>query len=132
MGKARQGPTISLFIACNANGDAEQIRETVNTGRLHTRVRDNPNFVGGACRRRSLSLAAKTLTLAAIATCQDIPVVLVEHAGNIFTKADLIPRVWRGLAVEEVALRVHLANLRKASVLEKQEFIPIGRPHDAA
>jgi propanol-preferring alcohol dehydrogenase len=102
---AKREPAISLLIECNASGDAEQIRKTVNTGRLHARVEHNPNFVGGArrccsslmaltknCRvslSRSIhrqpslsatlaetsgiaimSLAAKTLTLAAIVKCR--------------------------------------------------------------
>jgi hypothetical protein len=60
--------TTSLFIECNASGDAEQIRETVNTGRLHARVKHNPNFVDRACSI-ALSLVAKTLTFAAIVKC---------------------------------------------------------------
>jgi hypothetical protein len=48
MGNAKRGPTISLLIKCDASGDAEQIRESVNTGRLHARIEHNPNFVGGA------------------------------------------------------------------------------------
>jgi hypothetical protein len=41
---AKRESTISLLIACNA----EQIRETVNTSRLHAWIEHNPNFVGGA------------------------------------------------------------------------------------
>jgi len=59
--------TISLLIQCNASSNAEQIRETVSTSRLHAWVEHNPNFVGSAFMRRYLSLSAKTLSLAAIA-----------------------------------------------------------------
>ena len=44
----------------------------------------------------------------------DILLVLVEHAGEVVTKSELLARVWQGVSVEEVALRVHIANLRKA------------------
>jgi predicted ATPase/DNA-binding winged helix-turn-helix (wHTH) protein len=44
----------------------------------------------------------------------DILVVLVERAGKVVTKSELLARVWQGVSVEEVALRVHIAKLRKA------------------
>jgi predicted ATPase/DNA-binding winged helix-turn-helix (wHTH) protein len=44
----------------------------------------------------------------------DILVVLVEHAGKVVTKSELLARVWPGVSIEEVALRVHIAKLRKA------------------
>jgi hypothetical protein len=45
---AKRGSTVPLLVARNVGGDLEQIRETVNTGRLHARIEQNPNFVGGA------------------------------------------------------------------------------------
>jgi hypothetical protein len=45
---AKRESTVPLVIAGNVGGDFEQIRETVNTSRLHARVEHNPNFVGGA------------------------------------------------------------------------------------
>jgi hypothetical protein len=47
---AERESTISLLIKCDAGGDAEQIRETVNTGRLHAWVEHNPNFIGSVRR----------------------------------------------------------------------------------
>src|SRR5580658_9170882 len=44
----------------------------------------------------------------------DILVVLVERAGKVVTKSELLARVWQGVSVEEVALRVHIAKLRTA------------------
>lgn len=44
----------------------------------------------------------------------DLLVALVEDAGVVLTKRDLIARVWGTRAIEEVGLRVHIANLRKA------------------
>lgn len=44
----------------------------------------------------------------------DILVVLLEHAGTIVTKQEILARVWSGLNVEESSLRVHIAGLRKA------------------
>src|SRR4029077_6655313 len=67
---AERCSTISPLIGCNASGDAEQIRKTVNAGGLYAWVEHNPNFLRGACNLHHLSLAAKTLTLAAIALRQ--------------------------------------------------------------
>ena len=67
---AERCSTISPLIGCNAGGDAEQIRKTVNTGGLYAWVEHNPNFLRGACSLHHLSLAAKTLTLAAIETAE--------------------------------------------------------------
>jgi DNA-binding winged helix-turn-helix (wHTH) protein len=39
--------------------------------------------------------------------------VLVERAGELIKKRELMARIWRGRFVEEGALRVHIATLRK-------------------
>ena len=44
----------------------------------------------------------------------DILVALVERAGSVVTKNDLLARVWQDVTVDESALRVHMASLRKA------------------
>jgi DNA-binding winged helix-turn-helix (wHTH) protein len=44
----------------------------------------------------------------------DILILLVENAGSVVTKQELIARVWSKVAVEESSLRVHIAGLRKA------------------
>jgi DNA-binding winged helix-turn-helix (wHTH) protein len=44
----------------------------------------------------------------------DLLITLVESAGTVLSKGDLIARVWRDVTIEEVGLRVHIANLRKA------------------
>src|SRR6202035_2059515 len=44
---AERCSTISPLIECNAGGDAEQIRKTVNTGGLYAWVEHNPNFLRG-------------------------------------------------------------------------------------
>src|SRR5258707_8470686 len=44
----------------------------------------------------------------------DILITLVERAGEVVTRKELISRVWPGVIVEEANLRVHVANLRKA------------------
>jgi DNA-binding winged helix-turn-helix (wHTH) protein len=43
----------------------------------------------------------------------EILTVLVENAGEIVGKAQLMKRVWPQIVVEEAALRVHMAALRK-------------------
>ena len=45
----------------------------------------------------------------------EILVTLVESAGKTVEKRELIARVWPTMAVEEGALRVHVAALRKSS-----------------
>jgi len=44
----------------------------------------------------------------------DILAVLVEHAGKVVGKNDLIARVWPNVTVDEGSVRVHIAALRKA------------------
>ena len=44
----------------------------------------------------------------------DILIMLVERAGEVISKKDLISQVWSGLSVDEAGLRVHIASLRKA------------------
>jgi predicted ATPase/DNA-binding winged helix-turn-helix (wHTH) protein len=44
----------------------------------------------------------------------DILIVLVEHAGQVVSKKDLIARVWPDVTVDESGLRVHVLGLRKA------------------
>jgi DNA-binding winged helix-turn-helix (wHTH) protein len=44
----------------------------------------------------------------------DILVALVERAGQTISKEELIARAWPGTVVEEAALRVHVAALRRA------------------
>jgi predicted ATPase len=44
----------------------------------------------------------------------DILIALVERAGEVVTRQELMSRVWPGLFVDEVNLRVNIAALRKA------------------
>ncbi len=43
----------------------------------------------------------------------DILILLVANAGNVVTKQELIDRVWPGITIDDSALRVHIAGLRK-------------------
>ena len=43
-----------------------------------------------------------------------IVVELVQAAGQLVSKNDLLQKVWPGVSVEEIALRVHVAAIRKA------------------
>src|SRR4051812_34772773 len=43
-----------------------------------------------------------------------ILIALVEHAGDLVSKEDLVARVWPNTFVEEGNLRVHIAALRRA------------------
>src|SRR6266550_2239740 len=44
----------------------------------------------------------------------DTLIALVDRAGEVVTQGELISRIWPDVTVEEVNLRVHIANLRKA------------------
>ncbi|WP_415769898.1 ATP-binding protein [Pseudomonas sp. LB3P38] len=44
----------------------------------------------------------------------DILLILLEHAGNVVSKQELMARVWPRSVVEDINLRVHMAALRKA------------------
>ncbi|MDD0994616.1 helix-turn-helix transcriptional regulator [Pseudomonas sp. TNT2022 ID1044] len=44
----------------------------------------------------------------------DILLILLEHAGNVVSKQQLMAAVWPNSVVEEINLRVHMAALRKA------------------
>ncbi len=45
---------------------------------------------------------------------REIILTLVERAGQVVTKCELMARVWPGVTVEEGTLRVHICALRKA------------------
>ena len=44
----------------------------------------------------------------------DILIALIEQAGRVVSKHDLMARAWPGVTVDESSLRVHVASLRKA------------------
>lgn len=62
--------------------------------------------------KRVLKKADETVKLGSRAF--DILLVLVQHAGEVVGQRELIGKVWPGLFVEEVTLRVHVTALRKA------------------
>ncbi len=61
---------------------------------------------------RSLKKANQVIPLGGRA--YDILIALLENAGEVVGKAELIARVWPDVTVEEGSLRVHLSALRKA------------------
>ena len=61
---------------------------------------------------RSLKKADEIIRLGARAF--DILIALVDKAGEIVSKGELIETVWPDVTVEEGSLRVHLSALRKA------------------
>jgi predicted ATPase/DNA-binding winged helix-turn-helix (wHTH) protein len=77
---------------------------------------DNEAFVFGPFRlmpaQRMLLADGKPLPLGSRAL--EILIALVERAGEIVSKEELITRVWPNTHVEEGSLRVHVASLRKA------------------
>ena len=44
----------------------------------------------------------------------DILRLLVSRAGEVVSKSELLAHAWPGLVVEEISLRVHIAEIRKA------------------
>ena len=77
---------------------------------------DEEVFAFGSFRltpaQRMLSEDGKPLRVGSRAL--DILVGLVERAGQTVSKEELIARAWPDTVVEEAALRVHVAALRKA------------------
>src|SRR3954452_13920227 len=61
---------------------------------------------------RSLRKANQVVPLGGRA--YDILIALLENAGEVVGKAELIARAWPDVTVEEGSLRVHLSALRKA------------------
>src|ERR1700724_863080 len=61
---------------------------------------------------RSLKKADEVIPLGGRA--YDILIALLENAGEVVGKAELIAMVWPDVTVEEGSLRVHLSALRKA------------------
>src|SRR6266567_1915337 len=61
---------------------------------------------------RSLSKANQIIPLGGRA--YDILIALLENAGEVVPKSELIARAWPDVTVEEGSLRVHLSALRKA------------------
>jgi DNA-binding winged helix-turn-helix (wHTH) protein len=77
---------------------------------------DDETFVFGSFRlipaQRMLLDDEKPLRLGSRAL--DILITLVEHAGEMISKEQLIARTWPDTVVDDGALRVHVAALRKA------------------
>ncbi len=63
-------------------------------------------------RQRLVLEAGRPLRLGRRAV--DILLILLEQAGNVVSKQELIARVWPKSVVEDGNLRVHMAALRKA------------------
>ena len=61
---------------------------------------------------RRLEKAGRPVSLGGRAL--DILVTLIERPGEVVSKQELMRRVWPGIAVEELNLRVNIASLRKA------------------
>ena len=65
------------------------------------------------------------MALAMTGKAFDLLVALVENAGHLLTKDDLLRAVWPGVVVEEVNLSVNISTLRKvlAAVADGKEWI---------
>ena len=62
--------------------------------------------------RRTLERSGVALNLGSRAL--EILIVLVEQAGEVVSKNELMTRVWPDVTVDEASLRVHVAAVRKA------------------
>jgi predicted ATPase/DNA-binding winged helix-turn-helix (wHTH) protein len=72
-----------------------------------------------ACAEWEIDLVRRELRLQGLAVplggrAFEILAELTKSAGDLVTKGDLLQRVWPGVFVEEIALRVHIAAIRKA------------------
>jgi predicted ATPase/DNA-binding winged helix-turn-helix (wHTH) protein len=83
----------------NSQGSSRE--QTVSFGpfRLHAARR--------TLERSGLGLNVGSRTL-------ELLIILVERAGEVVSKAELMTRVWPDVTVDDVSLRVHIAALRKA------------------
>src|ERR1700741_1768335 len=84
------------------------VQEIVSSGAI--RLRFGPFELNVA--QRSLKKADQVIPLGGRA--YDILIVLLENAGEVVAKAELIAKAWPDVTVEEGSLRVHLSALRKA------------------
>jgi predicted ATPase/DNA-binding winged helix-turn-helix (wHTH) protein len=84
------------------------VQQIVSPGAI--RLRFGPFELNVA--QRSLKKANEIVPLGGRA--YDILIVLLENAGEVVAKAELIAKVWPDVTVEEGSLRVHLSALRKA------------------
>src|ERR1700681_4903511 len=75
-----------------------------------TRLRFGPFELDVA--ERSLKKANQVIPLGGRA--YDILIALLENAGKVVAKSELIAKAWPDVTVEEGSLRVHLSALRKA------------------
>jgi DNA-binding response OmpR family regulator len=88
--------------------------------------------------QRSLKKANQVIPLGGRA--YDILIFLLENAGEVVAKAELIAKAWPDVTVEEGSLRVHLSALRKALGDAPRSMTgvahlgncPACRPHSAA
>ena len=96
-------PRLSAFdmLTYDADETASQQREAISFGPFRLVISE-----------RRLETASGPVTLGGRAF--DILVFLVERAGEIVGKRELLDRVWPNLTVQESSLRVHIAALRKA------------------
>jgi predicted ATPase/DNA-binding winged helix-turn-helix (wHTH) protein len=62
--------------------------------------------------RRTLERSTVAVNLGGRAL--ELLIVLIERAGEVVSKNELMTRVWPGISVDDVSLRVHIAALRKA------------------
>src|SRR6201982_3763466 len=84
------------------------VQQIVSPGAI--RLRFGPFELNVA--QRSLKKAGQVIPLGGRA--YDILIVLLEKAGEVVTKAELIAKAWPDVTVEEGSLRVHLSAMRKA------------------
>ncbi|WP_346347922.1 winged helix-turn-helix domain-containing protein [Bradyrhizobium sp. 159] len=72
---------------------------------------DTVSFGPFSLRTRVLEKSGAPVRLGSRAT--DILRILVDRAGEVVSKHEILAFAWPGLAVEEISLRVHIAELRK-------------------
>lgn len=87
------------------------------TGAHHSNTgagRDFDPVTFGPFSLRSRILEKDGLPVRLGSRATDILRLLVDRAGEVVPKNDILAYVWAGLAVEEISLRVHVAELRKA------------------
>jgi DNA-binding winged helix-turn-helix (wHTH) protein len=97
---------------CQSDETDSPVRDSMTTD---AQTHDEPSTIFGPfrlfARQRLLLRDGKPVRLGSRA--REILVALMERAGRVVNKKELIARVWPDVVVEEGTLRVHIAALRK-------------------
>jgi DNA-binding winged helix-turn-helix (wHTH) protein len=117
LSRRRWAPAMTTgFPQDNIHQSGETYSQMHDSMTTDAQTQDEPSTIFGPfrlfARQRLLLRDGKPVRLGSRA--REILVALMERAGRVVKKKELIARVWPDVVVEEGTLRVHIAALRKA------------------